>query len=466
MFVIGQAGMVNGWAAPYFSGGPLAYLGPMAVTSAAAILPAALFMGMAFPIGIAIWAGDVTNDHAGQRVGVIYAVNVAGAVAGALVTGFVLLPLLGSRTSLLLTAGLALTTGVLLLTRIPGRGPAIATGGMAVAAFATLVATAGDPVLQLLRARYPGEMLVWRGEDGHATVTILRRGSNFSPRAIHRLYINGMHQASDEPGMVAYHRIIGTLPMAIHPDPQAALVIGAGGGATPGAVGAFSDCVHVDVVELSPAVLRAAREFSGINQNLLQRPNVHVRVDDGRNYMLLTGREYDIITADVILPIHAGAGNLYSVQYYRLMQRVLHNRGIAVQWIGSGTETEYKLIMRTFLRVFPYTTLWENGSLMVGAMRPLVLDETAFLRKQASPQSKAALDMMGITSFANLLSRYVAGPAELRAFVGDGMMLTDDRPLTEYFLALPQNDNPVDLSSVRGDVGRHVVRAATSRWGT
>ena len=194
-------------------------------------------------------------------------------------------------------------------------------------------------------------MPVWRQEDGQASVAILRRDTDGTAPPVHVLYINGTHQASDNPRMVAYHRLIGTLPMAIHSDPRRALVIGAGGGATAGAVAAFSDQTRVDVVELSPAVAAAARQFSGINQNLLDRPNVQLKVDDGRNHMLLTPERYDVITADVIVPMHAGAGNLYSVEYYRLMRRVLKPHGIAIQWIGSGGETEYKLIMRTFVTV-------------------------------------------------------------------------------------------------------------------
>jgi spermidine synthase len=459
MFVIGHAGATYAWAGPIFANSSLSYFGPIAVTSIVAILPAALLMGMAFPIGIAIWASDVGESQAGQRIGAIYAVNVAGAVAGSLLTGFFLLPVLGSRQSLLLTAGMALAAGLLLLTRLPRRAVSLTTGAVALAAFVTLGWRTADPVMSLLRTRYPAETPIWREEDGHATVTILKRESRFAQQPIHRLYINGMHQASDEPGMVAYHRIIGTLPLAVHSDPRAALVIGAGGGATAGAVSAFSETIAVDVVELSPAVANAARQFSGINQDLLQRPNVHLSVDDGRNFMLLTEKRYDVVTADVILPVHAGAGNLYSVEYYRLMRRVLRNKGIALQWIGSGTETEYKLIMRTFLKVFPHTTLWQGGSLMVGADRPLVLEEDAFLRKQSSPETRRALDAMGLTSFDALLSRFNAGPAELKAFVGEGPILTDDRPLTEYFLALPQNDRAVDLSTVHGDVRRHVVRA-------
>jgi hypothetical protein len=35
----------------------------------------------------------------------------------------------------------------------------------------------------------------------------------------------------------------------------------------------------------------------------------------------------------------------------------------------------------------------------------------------------------------------------------------DDRPLTEYFLALPQNDKPVDMTKLQGDVDPYVIPA-------
>jgi hypothetical protein len=49
-----------------------------------------------------------------------------------------------------------------------------------------------------------------------------------------------------------------------------------------------------------------------------------------------------------------------------------------------------------------------------------------------------------------------AGPEKMRAFVGDGPILTDDRPLVEYFLSMPRDRDP-DLSRLRGDVKRHVA---------
>jgi hypothetical protein len=43
----------------------------------------------------------------------------------------------------------------------------------------------------------------------------------------------------------------------------------------------------------------------------------------------------------------------------------------------------------------------------------------------------------------------------MRAFVGEGPVLTDDLPLVEYFLSLPR-DRPIDIRTLRGDVRSRV----------
>jgi spermidine synthase len=240
--------------------------------------------------------------------------------------------------------------------------------------------------------------------------------------------------------------------MVVHPEPREALVIGLGGGATAGAVSIHKGA-QVDVVELSAAVVKGARHFTHVNHDVLERPNVRLLVDDGRNHLLLSGKRYDVITADLILPIHAGSGNLYSAEYFTLVRNALKDDGLALQWVW-GTEAEYKTIMRTFLRVFPDATLWWDGSLMIGSKKPLVLRQSDFEWKR---QARAeALHDLGVTSFEQLKAVYVAGPNEMRRFVGRGPILTDDRPLVEYFLSLPR-DRDIDLRGLqRGDVERIV----------
>ena len=230
-------------------------------------------------------------------------------------------------------------------------------------------------------------------------------------------------------------------------------MVGLGGGATSGAVSQHVG-TRVQIVELSESVRRAAPFFAHINYDVLNQPNVRVRVDDGRNFLLLSGETFDVITADIIQPIHAGAGNLYSREYFALVRQALKPHGLALQWIGQRPPTQYRLIMRTFLDVFPHATLWLDGNLLVGSLEPLQLDRQVFDAKRQDAKTRAALDEIGLTSFEVLCSWYTGGPDELRRYVGSGPLLTDDRPLLEYHRSLPVDPEPLDISSLRGDVKR------------
>jgi spermidine synthase len=138
------------------------------------------------------------------------------------------------------------------------------------------------------------------------------------------------------------------------------------------------------------------------------------------------------------------------------MRRVLNPGGLVLQWV-AGTEAEYKTIARTFLSVFPHTTVWADGSLLLGSVEPLRLRREDFDWKLEVPGRAEALREIGVDSFDKLTAAFVAGPNELKAFVGDGPLLTDDRPLAEYFLSLPRDRNP-DMAQLKGDVAPFVVR--------
>ena len=257
-----------------------------------------------------------------------------------------------------------------------------------------------DPFDATLARRHGrGERIFWKEEGVQTSVSIHTHAFRGW-----LMYLNGLHQASDAPEMVRLHRLIGHLPMVLHPDPRRALVVGLGGGATPGAVSQHD--TDVLVVELSDTVRKGAEFFKHVNYDLFARPNVHFRVDDGRNFLSLTDQRFDVVTADLIQPIHAGAGNLYSREYFQLVHDAVADDGLVLQWIGHRSEAQYKLIMRTFLDVFPYSTLWFDGQLLVGSKRPLRISPAAFAAKRARAETRAALDEVGLDSFATLTSWY------------------------------------------------------------
>jgi spermidine synthase len=413
-----------------------------------AMLPATTLMGMTFPLGLAIWLEGAAGN-VGRRVGVLYATNVCGAVAGALSGGFVLLPLLGTRWSLLVLAAVYGVGGCFLIAS-KGRRAAVQYVLATLVLLAVSSSMVPDPYGAVIARRHGrDDRLLFRSEGVQTTAAV-----HVQPSGHRVLYLDGLHQANDTEEMVRVHAEIGHLPMLLHPDPARSLVIGLGGGVTAGTVA--SHRTTTDVVELARSVIAAAPFFSHVNGDLLRRPTVRLRVDDGRNYLLLTSQQYDVVTADIIQPVHAGAGNLYSREYFRLASGVLRDGGLMLQWIGHRDDEHYRLIMRTFLDVFPHATLWSNGSLMVGSRTPLRIRRETVERQLADPDIRTALHRVGLDSYDALLARYTAGPEEMQAFLGTGPVLTDDRPLLEYHRSLDGSGKSVDVSSLRGDVARHL----------
>ncbi len=416
-----------------------------------AILPPSICMGVGFPLALGIAGRRGAADHAAdvaRRVGSLYSLNVAGAIAGSLGAGFLLLPWIGSVNALIALAAMFVASGLWLSLR---RRRWIASIAI-LAVFVVAARDFPDPFKVAINRRYGDQLLeFWRHEGAQTAVSV--RASEFQ----HVLYLDGLHQANDQPEMVRLHRAIGILPMVLHGDPKDVLVVGMGGGATPGAVTQFPNA-RVEVVELSDGVRQAAPYFKHVNYDLLNRPNVTVRIDDGRNFLSFTDRRFDVVTADIIQPGHAGAGHVYSREYFTLVRNALKDDGVVLQWIGHRPRVEYTLIMRTFLDVFPDATLWYDANFMVGTKRPLTLDRDALDRLREQPETRAALNDVGLTNWAELRSWYTAGPGEMRAFVGDGLLLTDDRPLVEYHHWLPRlgEQPPLDLSALKGDVMRHV----------
>jgi spermidine synthase len=414
-----------------------------------AILPPSIFMGIGFPLALGIAARGAERADLARRIGALYSLNVGSAIAGSLITGFLLLPRVGSLRSLLLLSGLFAVSGAWLAVS-SGRPRSLPIAAIALLGFFGVARDVPDPFKVAINRRYDDKLLeFWRDEGAQTAVSV--RASQFQ----HVLYLDGLHQANDQQWMVLLHRAIGHLPMVLHGNPKDVLVVGMGGGATPGAVSQHTGA-EVQVVELSDSVRRAAPFFAHVNYDLLNRPNVNIRIDDGRNFLSLTDRKFDVITADIIQPGHAGAGHVYSKEYFTLVRNALKDDGVVLQWIGHRPFVEYSLIMRTFLDVFPHATLWYDANFMVGTKRPLMVDPTALDRQRQDPVTRAALDAIGLTSPDILRSWFTGGPDEMRRFVGDGPLLTDDRPLVEYHQWLPRPDEqpPLDLKSLKGDSAR------------
>ena len=431
---------------------PYDFVLPLLFAAAFAILPTAILLGAAFPMGLILWTTGGTQDESGvgRRVGTLYALNVGGAIVGSLAGGFVLIPTLGAQLSLVLIAAIPLVGGLALFWMAQPRARLVVVG-TATVIFAAAAFMLPDVFQDVIRARYPGHHVLWHAEDAQATVSVVRHGEQ------RVLLIDGMHHASDGASMIGYHRAIGALAIAVHPDPRHVLIVGMGGGTTGGGAAILPN-TSTTVVELSPSVVQAGSWFAGINRNILENPNVTFKVADGRHFLKTTTQKFDVITADLMLPHLAGAASLYSADYYALARKALAPGGIMVQWIPADTEFQHKMMLRSFLSAFPHVTLWMGGSIAIGSNEPLQIRESDFAFKIAYPQVQKALEESGLGTFELLVRQYFTNRAQIERYLGEGPMLQDDRPVTEYFLSMPTDSKPVDLTPYAGTPGEIVVR--------
>jgi hypothetical protein len=98
------------------------------------------------------------------------------------------------------------------------------------------------------------------------------------------------------------------------------------------------------------------------------------------------------------------------------------------------------------LQAFPNATLWLSGDLLIGSPSPLRLSRSELESRLADPAARASLAEVGLNHAQDVLSQFRATDAELRAYAGPGPILTDNRPLLEYFLALNESSAAPDLS--------------------
>lgn len=356
------------------------------------VLPPAILLGHLFPLVLRQFED---SPRVGAATGWLCAFNVVGCVAGALLTGFAFIPAWGSeRTLLALALAVALGAATIAVTTSRRHRHLFAIGaGAALLVFLPrwnrLELTRGFGVYLTPQVPPNARLTFWREdfESGFITVTSTPSLERVAP--VKTLWQNGKFDADDAnemPAQIGFGLVAG-----LHaPAQNHALVIGCGSGQTASIIARLG-FRHVDLVELSPAHLAAARtEFAPINVHLLDRPNVSVHVEDGRNFLLRSRQRYDAIQIELTSVWFAGATNLYSREFYALARAHLSPGGVLAQWIQLHhlTPRELASVFATARAVFPFVSLWRAGhqACLLASVVPQDLNPTIWRKWRWSPE--------------------------------------------------------------------------------
>ncbi|GAB4333606.1 MAG: hypothetical protein Kow0099_05450 [Candidatus Abyssubacteria bacterium] len=414
---------------------PFEYLARNFLCTVAIVLPPTLLMGATFPVAVRVYARSL--GRLGKQTGTLYAVNTIGAVVGSFAAGFVLIPLLGSKNSLMLLVLLSLAVGILLLYLSMKSEGAPNLNWLAGALVALPMAgfPVGNDLMEELSMRFleglPGKVVAMN-EDATAAVAVVEL-----PNKFRFLAVNGVVMTL----LCTETQLMAHLPVALSSEPpRNLLTICFGMGST--FVSARRVGLDVDFVELCPYVVDVFKYFQH-DESLLNQPGVGKIIADGRNYVLLTDKRYDIIVVDPPPPPwSAGTVNLYTQEFYELCKARLTKGGIMLQWLPTVrdcfTEPQFKMMLRTFLEVFPHTTVWRSpndyGVFLVGTPERLSVDRKSFLAYFARPAVKSDLALYSTTPITgrDVLSYLALDEEHAWNYAGDAPVMNDDNPWIEF----------------------------------
>ncbi len=386
----------------------------------------------------------------GARVGALLTWNTLGAVAGTLLTGFVLMPLAGLRNAFGVLALVLALTALLVAWQHAWRTGI--TGAVGVCAFAgCLFIFGGEDWRHVMSS---GVFRVWETkfeprlmptlkqhvkilfyEDGpDATVSVEQVDGVVAP-AMLGLRTNGKPEAGTRLD-VNTQLLVSHLPMLAKPDAKDVFVLGLASGMTAGVPLAYP-IDRLDVAENCEPVIKASRYFDDWNRHVLSDPRTHLWREDARTVLKLRPQLYDVIITEPSNPWFVGTGSVFSREYYELAASRLKPGGIMAQWfqIYETQDNVVDLVLRTFSSVFPYVELWDTGAgdiVMLGALKPWQTGPEVFRHGFAIERVATDMGMLDIRSPEALLARQMASQRTGFAIAGAGQIQSDLFPVLEY----------------------------------
>ena len=414
------------------------------------LLPAFL-MGMVMPL-VLVWAGDRSKGGSVRLVGRAYAVNTIGAIAGAFGGGFILIPTVGTRSTILIAAAMCLIVAAVSFQ--PKKGDrdirrALAIGATVPAIFIIFVIAprlrldvlsvgAYDSLVRVIAKTRgsvadsagersgPGEHKLLMYEEGPTSTVTVRRDWDVTSMAI-----NGRTNASDREDMPT-QVMLGQLPLLLAPNNKNGLIVGFASGVSVGAM-LQSPIESLECVELERETIAGSRFFEHVNNRPLTDPRLRLIIDDARTYLRVTPKRYDMIVSEPSHPWVPGVANLFTQEFFEMGRNRLSDGGVFVQWVQiyQLSTDSLRTVLATFHKVFPHVLVFRvegatkgKDLLLLGSQTPVNLDRLA---ERISDQKMATeLARVNIRTADDVRGWFVCDETRLGPAVAGAVINTDD----------------------------------------
>lgn len=419
----------------YYSlkGMPTVFLLTQFVTIFILLLIPTIMMGMTFPLAM---AGYVTSiENVSLDSGRLYAYNTIGSVVGALLAGFVTIPLLGLNNTLYIASFCNFLAAVAVQRGKRGKFVAITVLLISTATHASLPPrdyyfnlynASRTPSYEGFRKGSEFFKVAWRKDDPEGTVVVTQ---GIMATNHYGLTIRGKPEgASPDPVGNPSPELMSYLLLAYRPDAKTYLKIGLGTGETVMAASREKGLEKIDVVEINKAVIEASRRY--FFPGIFQDRRVRFIAADARKYLSLNDVRYDLISSQATDPTDESSGFLFTREYFAIVKSRLGENGIFGMFLPTYLlkERGSDIVVKTFVSSFPYCYSWRimDVPFLIASMRPLDTPPGEVMRRIESYSPGRTADLEFISDSAKLKDFAAKSPLPVN---------TDNRPLVEYIAA-------------------------------
>ncbi|WP_022956179.1 fused MFS/spermidine synthase [Perlucidibaca piscinae] len=433
------------------------------------MIPPAICIGFCFPLAMEILGRGMDVASRPMAFGIASAFNTAGNIAGVLIGGFILLPAAGSLLSLKLIALLGLLLLAIILWQWRNELDRKSSLASLAAAGLLLMLSPQQFNLSLLASganvyfssQAYGEVID-HAESIDGGLTTVNRSVAHDGKETLTLLTNGKFQGDNSKEREMAAQVGFVLAPLLHTEAREnALVIGYGTGVSARTLH-DAQFKQLDIVDISGDILEMAdKHFSDVNMSIRQKPHVQTHVTDGRNFLLLNQKKYDLISMEISSIWFAGAASLYNDEFYALARNNLKNNGVLQQWIQLHriSQKDIAYIISTLRNHFKYTWLYfvgNQGILVATNDAQRTPNAIALEKIITTPSLRMQLDLYGGHP-ESLLEKQLLGPDEINRFVqtqqekhDDPLIATDDNLYLEY--STPKGNIRSYIDSLRQNV--------------
>lgn len=401
------------------------------------MFPVSCISGIAFTLIGARLNHEVTGVT--KTTGLLTLANTLGSLVGALLGGFLLLPLLGVELSFFVLALGYGVAGALAGIKSMKRSklllvPVVAVYALAVAGFPFgSFQRHMDAQVDHMTSR-EGVVTVTQKEGLSETITLVRKDIYDRP-VWFTLVTNGHAMSATYPSARRYMKQYVYWPIAAHGEVRTALLISYGLGVTASALVNSSGLNRIVIVDPSRDIVSMSRHvFTDETQNPTRDPRVELVFEDGRHFLHTSRERFDLITGEPPPPGQADIVSLYTREYFALTRERLNERGVFTYWlpVSQMRLATARAIIRAFCDVYEDCSLWAGSVLnfmLVGSnglTQPA--SQTGFERQWNDPVVLPDLKGTGFETPGQLAATFIADAEQLREMIGDVPPVTDNFP--------------------------------------